>query len=326
MDNACGHLRVIEEIRSILLNNSDFTIAGHVNPDEDTVGACYGLAMALSCAGKKAAVFLEKHSDRMDAIPGAWLRFHGKAGELGKGVLICLDCADAARLGEAKCLLDTAECTVCVDHHMTNGGFAEHNYIDPGASSTSELIFGLIDGVFPVNSEIAAALYTGILTDTGGFRFDTTSKKTMECAGRLMDFGIPFTEIYTRSMFAHTRIESKLLGKIIGVAGEKMDGRLVYSYVSREMLKELRATGRDVDGVTEYLLNTRGAEIAALFFEKSKNNIKVSMRSREVNVGKIAAEFGGGGHRLASGCSVEGGLHTVCGRVLELLENKLTNE
>jgi phosphoesterase RecJ-like protein len=313
----------MDEIRALMREHDNFIIAGHVNPDGDAVGACLGLAMALNETGKKVNVLLEPYAPRFDIIPGQHLLYKEKWETVSAPIILCVDCGDAARMGEAKPVFDKTQVTVCIDHHMTNEGFAQHNFIDPDASSASELIYQLILPEYYIDKDIATALYAGIIWDTGGLRFDSTTRETMRVAGELMNLGIPFTEIYSELMHRRSFSEIKLFGKILEITTRRFGWRIVYACVTKELLKEQNASAKDMEGVVEYLLNINDAEIAVLFYERSKKDVKASLRSRVANIGAVAAEFGGGGHKLAAGCTVNGDMESICENILQRLEQEL---
>jgi len=324
----------VEQIIKLLQNHNHFVIAGHIGPDGDTIGSCYGLAMALDKIGKNAKVVLEDYAAKYDIIPGREYLYKGTEA-LGKEVFIALDCADPERLGAARAFFDKACVTVCIDHHETNSGFADLNYIDPAASSTAEMVFGIIDAITDIDTDIAAAIYAGIVGDTGGFRYVSTSRSTMHIAARLMDI-IPFTNIYGELMHGHSFEAAKAFGLALGACKTALGGKVVYTCVTKEMLKSVGADSSDMDSVVEYLMSTRGAEVALFLYERhvkgqddnsnenentsSHKKIRVSMRSRGMHVGRIAASLGGGGHKMAAGCTVIGTMDEVLAQVLAKIE------
>ena len=341
----------MEQIVKLLREHSRFVIAGHIGPDEDTIGSCLGLAMALGKLGKDAAVVLEPCAAKHHIIPGQEYLYRGD-GPLLPEVFIAIDCADIERLGPAQAFFNKANITVCIDHHETNKGFAEYNYIDPAASSTAEMVYGIIEILTDIDTDIATAIYAGIVTDTDGFRHVSTGSSTMAIAGRLMDTGIPFTDIYSELLHRHSFAAAKAFGMALEVCRQTMDGRIVYAYITREMLASAQAESSEMDSVVNYLMNTRGAEVALFLYERHQNaknvtddtlansceassvskpddglkKIKVSMRSRKLHVGQIAASLGGGGHRLAAGCTMVGAMDDVLRQVLEAVERELKVE
>ena len=334
----------MEQIVNLLREQDNFVIASHIGPDGDAIGSSFGLAMALNKLGKKVTVMLEPYPDKYNIVPGREHLYTGiKPVEMD--VFIALDCADKERLGFARPFFRKAKTRICIDHHATNEGFAHYNYIDPDAASTSEMVLTVIDALVELDADIAVAIYTGIVTDTGGFKYMSTSRSTMEAAARLMEMGIPFTDIYNEVMHKHSFEASKALGLALGASKLALGGRVVYTCVPREMLQEAEADSAEMDNVVEYLMSTKGAEAALFLYERHKNikdaaedetensddsepkdglkKIKVSMRSRGLDVGKIAASLGGGGHRVAAGCTMVGTIEGVLEQVLGIIEREL---
>jgi len=368
----------IEDICDLIVQKDNFYISGHVGPDGDSIGACFGLGLALEKMGKKVQVMLETIHPRFDIIPGRHLlkaklgdgeeasitddyvqnsdrfeqnalkadagngdrfeqsaleadagsgdRFEQSALEADAGVsarfdlrskptLICVDCADITRLPkECRKLVEKLEYTINIDHHFTNTNFAKYNLVDGQASSTCEMIYRLIESFAECGYElwdekIASAIYAGMVSDTGGFRFNATSQDTLKAVGKLINMNIPFTEIYTEMVHMRSYTELKLLSRVLENTQQAKDGRIIYCCVSQEMMKNFKdapdATSQDLEGVVELLLNVRGAEISFLVYDRNEGEAKVSLRSREFNVAEIAKKFGGGGHQLAAGATVK---------------------
>ncbi len=316
----------INEIRKLIKKYKRFAVTGHQNPDGDAVGACYAVGMALHNMGKTVSVVLERYARKFDIIPGSHLLYNGPLDDLNIDVLICLDCADKRRMGEGILLFNKARVTVCVDHHETNPGYAICNYLDGNASSTCEMIFRLLDGFTVFDKDISAALYAGLVYDTGGFRFSAVTRDTLDIAGKLIETGIPFSDIYNELLHVRSHNAAILLARIINESRLKMDGRMIYACVTVATLRETEAVASDLDGAAEFLLNTRGVEIAALLYERSNGEVKVSLRSRTCAVDWIATSLGGGGHKFAAGCTVFGAISSVTERVTALMELELNGK
>lgn len=315
----------LEEIREILMSSNNILIAGHVNPDGDCIGACFGLGLALKKAGKQVWVSLEKYNKKFHVIPGNELVAECPAG-ITPGLFAALDCADKQRIGGAVEAFAKAPVTVCIDHHATNTGLADYNFIMPNASSTSELIYHLVQGITEIDKDIAGAIYAGIVYDTGGFRHGCTGSETYRIAGELLKTGIDFTTIYNELMYRHSYTETKIFTRALVNLTVRDDCPVVYSYVSREDLKETGATGQDLDGTVEYLLNIRGIEVSFFVYEKNNKQVKVSFRSKGKNVGGIAAAFGGGGHHNAAGCTLDDSIDSAVAKVISILKREFVNE
>ncbi|MCL2839660.1 MAG: tRNA pseudouridine(55) synthase TruB [Defluviitaleaceae bacterium] len=314
----------MQEILKLFRERESFVIAGHSGPDGDSIGSCFGLALALEKMGKKVHVMLEPYAQKYNVIPGRHFLYPRLKEDFPIEVFVALDCADYERLGVYRPLFDRAEFTVCIDHHETNEGFAQFSYIESTASSTSEMVFRIIEQLTEPTADIASAIYAGIVSDTGGFRYGATHKSTMEIAARLMDMGIPFTEIYNELMHRHRFSAGKAMGVVLMNAMQSHDGRIVYSYITRDMLADINADPSDLDGVVEYLMSTRGALSAVLIYERHRENeVKVSLRSKGPNVGRVAKVLGGGGHALAAGATTKGNVAEIMSKTIPLIMKEI---
>jgi phosphoesterase RecJ-like protein len=266
---------------------------------------------------------LEAHHPKYSVIPGQHLLYNGAFD--AEIPLICLDCADLTRIPAP---WRTEKPDACIDHHYTNIGFARYNFIDGTASSACEMVYRLLKDFIPIDKEMAAAVYAGLVSDTGGFRFNATSPETLRVASELTALGIPFTEIYTQLVHLRTRTEVKLLARILDRYEPHLNGRLVCACVTPEMYKNLGggasdATSKDLEGVVEFLLNIRGVEVSALLYAREGDEVKISLRSRKRNVGAVAVRLGGGGHHLAAGAQAHGDMFTIRDQVIALLKQEM---
>jgi phosphoesterase RecJ-like protein len=316
----------VESIRNIIRAHQNFVIAGHVNPDGDAVGSCFALAQMLTNMGKQARVLLEPYNIKFEIIPGAGFLCADLNEVKSFDVFIALDCGDAERLSEkAFEVYSQMPLTACVDHHGTNPGFAKYNYIEKDASSTCEIVYELMKPLCELDMQAASAIYAGMVHDTGGFRYNSVSPKTLEIAAGLVALGIPFTEIYNELLYMHYFNAAKILGKALESAALTCGGQVIYSFITQKMLDEVSAKGSDLDGVPEFLLNTTGVQVALLIYEKNivTKELKVSFRSRGIGVDKIAQKLGGGGHEYAAGATAFGEIEEVAQNVLAMLEKEL---
>lgn len=312
----------INEIVQTIREYNNFVLAGHISPDGDSIGSCFALALALKQMGKQADVVLEPIPRKYSIIPGTEFLYKGELSELKPDVFIAMDCASPLRLGAAQELFNRSPITLCIDHHETNPGFAMYNYIEPAASSTGEMVFFIIEKLTTLCQQMAAALYAAMVNDTGGFRFSATAKSTMETVGKLMETGIPFTEIYNEIMHRHRFVAGKALGIALLNSKRTTNKKIVYSYITREMLKSVRASIGDLDGVAEYLMDTNGAKAVIFAYEKSASSgeVKINLRSNGPNMARVAAELGGGGHAMSAGASATGKIGAVLRKALKLVK------
>lgn len=322
----------VSEVRKFIAESDNFYITGHVNADGDSIGACLSLAVALEKIGKKVSVLLESFHLKYNVVPGRHLIC--EAPPLADGTtddgftLICVDCADIGRLTDvSRVMIERTVNTLCIDHHFSNTQFAKINFVDSKCSSTCEMVYRLLDGFIEIDKDIASAIYAGIISDTGGFRHAATGFDTMNVSAELIGHGIPFTEIYTEIMHRRTYTETKLLARILDACRRNEDKQIVYACVPISMMKNFHDTPdaavHDLEGVVEYLLNIRRANVSLLVYEKSGGKSKISLRSRKINVGAIAQQFGGGGHNLAAGATVDGDVFEVCEKAIALIEKAL---
>ncbi len=237
---------------------------------------------------------------------------------------IAVDCANKERLGEATDLFNKAKHTICIDHHPSNKGFANIDYIEPGVSATGELIYDLISELgVNLTRDIATNIYTAIITDTGGFKFSNTSPKTLRICAKLIEAGADPVEIYKNCYETKSLAMIKLHARIIDRAIVTDDEKIIYGVIKREVLEELDASDDFIDGITESMRQVKGLEVAMVFKETLKKTTRVSFRSNKIDVCAIASFFGGGGHKLAAGCSIEKGIDEAINDVLPVVRSQI---
>lgn len=315
----------MNKIASVLENVKTAAIAGHVRPDGDCVGSCMAMYLYLKqyYPQIQTDVYLEEVRDvfsyigEIDQVKNQWPE------GVQYDLLLLFDVSSKDRIGVAAEALDTADVTVCVDHHVTNKGIAGINHIEPDASSTCEVLYKLMEPE-RITKEIAEALYTGIIHDTGVFQYSCTSPQTMEIGGRLMAAGIDFTKIIKDSFYTKTYAQNQIMGRTIMESIMLLNGQCIVGYIRQKDLKFYGITSKDLDGIVNQLQNTKGVEVAIFLYETGVQEYKVSMRSNGVvNVARIASYFGGGGHVLAAGCTMQGSVHDVVNALTYDLEKQL---
>lgn len=310
-------LRDIEHVQTIY-------IAGHVNPDGDAVGSCFGFALAMAKLGKTPVIFLEEYPEKYDVLRGKEYIYEGSYSDIDEPeIFFALDCGDKERLGKAAKIFERADITYNIDHHISNTFFAQHNIVNGKASSASEVVFELISNIVDIDKDIASAIYAGILTDTGGFRHSSTSERTHEIAGKLVSIGVDTPLIHTKFMQEHTFTEAMVSALAIGRM--QLENGIAYTYLTRDDMNRIGAKSKDREGIVSYLLNTQGAELALFVVEKDNGIIKLSFRSNRIDVNEVAALFGGGGHKLASGAALKGELWNVMESALKELKDRVKN-
>ena len=303
----------MQMLNNILGEASRIAIGGHVRPDGDCVGSCMGLYQYLkeNYKDRRIDVYLEEIPQAYRCIEATKDIKHELPENTKYDLFICLDCGDKERLGFSALLLEQAVRTCCIDHHISNTEFADFNYIVPDASSTSELIYNLLDEE-KITLGVAEALYLGIVHDTGVFQYSCTAPETMEAAANLMRKGINASEIIEKTFYEKTFAQNQILGRALFESFLFMDGKCIVSYITQRMMEFHGVTPKDLEGIVSQLRVTKGVEVAVLLYETAPHEYKVSLRaSGDVDVSRIAQYFGGGGHKKAAGVTMKGTVHDV---------------
>lgn len=300
-------------------------ILGHVRPDGDCIGSALGLLNYLQeqYPQKTIQVYLEKPAKKFSYL----LHFDSISQELDPELVydlcICLDSGDVERLGPYAVYLEHAKESICLDHHITNGGFAKVNVVEAQVSSTCEVLYGFLDDD-KISRATAECFYTGIIHDTNVFKNSNTSAKTMEVAGRMMTKGINFGKIIDDSFFHKTYVQNQILGRALLESITILQGACIFSAVRLKDMEFYGVDCSDLDGIVDQLRVTEGVECAIFLHETENHVYKVSMRSNNyVDVSAIAAYFGGGGHIRAAGCNMAGSLYDVVNNLSSHIEDQM---
>jgi bifunctional oligoribonuclease and PAP phosphatase NrnA len=312
-------IRMLARIIELVANCRNFLITSHVRPDGDSIGSELALYLALRGMGKEAAVFSQ------DGVPETYRFLPGAAAvsrDFGPtesyDALFVLDCSDLGRVGKRAERLTAIKYVISIDHHVTNGDFSDLCILDPGASSTGELVFKLVRELnAPVTPEIATNLYTAILTDTGSFHYSNTGADALKIASELVRAGADPSYIAEQIFESNPPAKARLFARAVQTLKLEMDGRVGSMLVSRGMLNEANATLENTENFVDFVRAIKGVEIALLYTEMEDRFYKVSMRSKgDINVERIAVKFGGGGHVNAAACRITGDEEYVRNRIL----------
>jgi len=282
-------------------------ISGHIRPDGDCVGACLALYQYLckcmpDCEVK---VYLEQPPEIFSEIRG-FSEIHSEFGEEQPfDVYFALDCAQD-RLGEAEKYFVQAAKKINIDHHISNQGCGDVNYIMPKVGSTCELIYDLIEKEM-LDRELAMAIYIGMIHDTGVFQYSNTTPDTMEKAAHLIGFGFDFPRLIEETFYQKTYVQSQVMGQVLLESTLLLGGRCIAGLVDRKTMDKYQVGPKDFDGIVNQLRNIKGVDCAIFMYESNPSEYKVSLRSNEkVDVAKVVSFFGGGGHVRAAGCTMQG--------------------
>jgi phosphoesterase RecJ-like protein len=308
--------KIVEELRS----GEHFLISSHINPEGDAIGSILALGLALRDLGKRVLVLTQDPiPPALTFLPGAEEILHQAPRKEWFDVALALDCGDKSRLGTEFTRVKGIGKIINIDHHVSNSGFGDINLVDPTASSTAEIIFDLLRAI-PVAITLAVAknIYVGILTDTGSFHYSNTSPKTFAVARSCLRAGVEPWKVAEKVYETQPLARLRLLPLVLATLEVDGDGRVPYVVVTQKMMEESGASVALTEDFINFPRSLEGSEVALLFRELSPEKYRVSLRSRgSVDVGRIAAEFQGGGHPNAAGCTVEGSLSKVKAKVLD---------
>ncbi|WP_395091290.1 bifunctional oligoribonuclease/PAP phosphatase NrnA [Armatimonas sp.] len=298
----------LDEAVQAVWSATRIVLACHVNPDGDAIGSMLGFGLGLEALGKEVTYLsADGVPETLAFLPGIEkIQTHTDRRDFGLGV--GLDAGDLKRLGENAETVLSAPLVMDIDHHVTGGQFGQVRLLDATSASTAELVYDLLLALgVELTPEIAQCLLCGVLTDTGSFRFSNTKPRTMAVGGALIAAGASPTVIY-ESVYENASFGAqKLLGRAMDRMARSADGKLVWSWVIQSDFTEFDATDKDTDGIATALRAVRGAEVAMFLRQMPSGKLRVSLRAQEPwDVAAVAASFGGGGHKLASGCSLDG--------------------
>ena len=299
-------------LEQMLEQTGSVVILGHVRPDGDCLGSTLGLYhyIQTNYPAIRAAVYLEESSPKFGYLAGYDAILH-ETDEERYELCICLDCGDEERLGSFGVFLANASKSLCLDHHITNTRFCEVNLVSENASSTCEVLFEQLDEE-KIDKAAAECLYTGLIHDTGVFKYSCTSARTKEIAGKLMAKGIDFGSIIDNSFYKKTYVQNQILGRALLESITFLDGKCIFSALRQSEMEFYGVNGKDMDGIIDQLRLTEGVEVAIFMYQTGPQEFKVSLRSQNaVDVSRIASYFGGGGHVRAAGCTMSGRIHDV---------------
>lgn len=303
-------------------------ITGHVRPDGDCTGSCLALYNYLqenyNKDNKKTIdLHLEPIAEPFRFLTSSECIQSGYQEEAPYDLFFALDCGSLDRLGAAQDYASKARKTINIDHHISNTGFASVTLVVADSSSTCEVLFDLFEED-KISKATAEALYLGVVHDTGVFKHSNTTEKTMSIAGKLITLGATPSQIIDETFYQKTYLQNQILGRCLMESILLLEGKIIVSSISKRAQSFYHVVASDLDGVIDQLRITKGVEVAIFLREDEVQEYKVSMRSNGiVDVSKIAVFFGGGGHKMAAGCSMKGSLHDVINNLTIGIEHQL---
>ena len=308
-----------------LKNSNNLFLATHTNPDGDAIGSLIAMGLSLEALNKRTTLYNES------PIPAVY-RFLPFADRIVQYVdkaniydtAIILDCSDLERIGKAVSMVNKIPIVINIDHHITNTCYGDFQLIKTSACATTEIVYKLMkDMAVPINKAIAASIYTGILTDTGSFRFSNTNRAAFEICEEMVELGVDPYSIAQHVYGTYSLGRIKLLNMALDSIEISYNGRLSMMTLTRDMFYETDTRTEDADGLINYAKSIEDVKVAVLIQELQNKNkqFHVSLRSNgTVNVAEIASSFGGGGHFNAAGFSIESTLSDLKSQIFKLAD------
>jgi len=322
----CSFVDIGNKIR----NSSRILILSHVRPDGDAIGSQIALGSSLEEIGKE--VFLMNEDgcpSNLSFLKGSDKVITPAGNKIEADLCLVLDTANYERIGlGCSSIVEGIENVINIDHHITNEMYGDLYYVDPSSPATAQIIFEFLsDQKLPINPTSRDAVFIGLSTDTGGFRYPATTARSFEVAADLLKLGADCGElssmVYERYSFK--RIE--LLRELLANLKITSNGKVASWVLSMEIKNRLSLRPEDSENLTDVIRGIDTVQVAVFFEELKSNDIRISMRSKNVNladVSKICGNFGGGGHPLAAGAKVEGDVFGVEGDVLNYIDRLIS--
>ena len=308
-------------------NAGSIAISGHIRPDGDCVGSCLAMYLYLKKIKPecKVHIYLEEPPAVFASLKGIEDIKRADGTRHAYDVFIALDC-NVERLGDSEPMFHGAKKTINIDHHISNQGEGDVNYIVPTASSAAELVYDVIDKDM-IDEDIAKALYVGIIHDTGILQYSNTAPKTLRIVAGLLEFGFDFPKLIEETFYEKSYTQNRLMGRVLMESELFLDGRVIAGHATRHLMEQYNAGPKDMDGIVNHLKYTKGADCAVYMYELEKGHYKISMRTNGViDCSKVCVHFGGGGHVRASGCNLNGSyeeiMQLICAQISEQLQEQ----
>ena len=310
----------ILKFKEQLKDANSIALISHLDPDGDNLGSLTALSKSLLNLGKKVyPIEFDKIPENLKFLPNLDLLSDNT--DININMIICLDCANYERLGKIDELFNKAKYRINIDHHQSNEFYGDVNIVKKGYSSTCELVFDLINEInLPIDKEISMSLLTGISTDTGRFLYSATTADTLAKASRLVENGADMMKI-NELIYQSKKFEAQLLENEILSKTEIYNDYVAFSFVMTDQLNKYNVEISDIDSVINTFRDTDKIKISVLIKQQTENEYKVSFRSKgNIDVGLIAKNLGGGGHKNAAATRITGNFETVSNKIKEEID------
>lgn len=327
MQSKPEHKKLARKILNFIRRHDDFLLSAHINADGDAIAAVLALGLLLDLLNKKYTMIL--HDPQPDIRFNYLKNFEKILAyqdqlKIYTTTAIILDVPGIKRLGEVQKLLPQKSRIVRIDHHPTEDEFAGLEMVDEGASSTTQLIYEIVElSRVEINLALANAIYTGIVYDTGRFSFSNTTARDMYICGRMIDIGVDPSEINNRIFFENSFAALRTIGKGLANMESFLNGAVHIIYLDYGSMKNNHQG--EIDELANYSVAIRGGQVGLFIREAEAGLHKVSLRSKgKVDVNQVAKVFNGGGHARAAGCRIQGSKEEVIKKLLLEIEKRLS--
>lgn len=306
----------IDNIKEEIEKANSIVILTHESPDGDAVGSALAMYLTLKKLGKQADIIIPEYSNVFRFLPGAAeIKKEGK--EEPYDLAISVDVSTIKRLNGFASYFEDAKVRIQIDHHQANDMFADYNFVNPASPACAQNLILIIENLgVEIDKEIGTCLLTGIITDTGGFKYEGVSAETFEFASELLTKGVNVSEIYKKVLQMKTKANFELRKLIMDRMEFINDEKITFTYITLEDFNKTKAEEGDHEGLVEVGRDIEGVEVS-IFLRETENGYKASLRSNNyVNVSDVCIAFNGGGHIRAAGCTINATLQEAKEKII----------
>lgn len=302
----------LDEILKTMKESNSFIILTHENPDGDAIGSSLAVATVLKEMGKtNIDVVVKDCPANFMQLPNINM-IKNEGQDINYDMAIVVDCPNIKRVASSYIhFIEEAGSVAQFDHHLNNSMFGDYNVVNSASPACAQILVSSLEYLnIEISKEVATCLIAGIITDTGGFRFNTVTAETFEFAGWALTKGVNISQIYKDVMMTKTKAQFEAEKLAISRIEFFADEKITFTYFTKEDEEKLKIQSGELDGIVDIGRNINGVEVA-IFVRERDNGFKVSFRSNSIDIAEICMLFGGGGHKLAAGCTIDAPLEEV---------------
>lgn len=316
------------EIAAAMRSAQRIAIVSHVRPDGDAVGSLLGLVLSLRALGKEVIALLEDGvPENLAFLPGTDTVIQPGGEPLGVDLAIALDTAAHDRIGErCKALFDQVPLLMNIDHHPTNPGYGQLNFIDSDSPATGQIIYNILsEHGLPIDDAVRQNLFIAISTDTGSFQFSSTNARSHRIAAEMMDAGLDTARLSQLVYQSYPLRRLELMRAMLNEMQFRADGRIVSWQLTQKFMDEISMLPGDTEGLIDTLRQIDSVVSCVIFEDVAGGKVRVSARSKDsrLDVSAICGQFGGGGHKMAAGARLRGPIGDAAEKFLQALEDEV---